>query len=422
MKRILIYLLGPTLIAGMLFGCSFDGGGAAKTTIEMVSYKIEAVAILEEFEKDFNRENPDLNLVIETPREAVTVIKTRLIKEDAPDIIGIGGENFFSILVDTGVLADISDYKKMDTVKQRYLDIDKELEIVPQDGVYGLPYVANASGILYNETIFEENGWDVPTTWDELMSLCEMMESAGIAPFTLGHKDSWTTLAPWNALAVSLTSPDLITQVNLGNDSFANHYGAIALKQQQLLQYSDNDPFAYGYIDACTAFARGQSAMLPLGSYSIPQIKSVNPDIEIGSFVMPASNDSSSNLLNSGIDLQFCVMESSTNKEACYRVLEFFQRDENIQKYVDNQIAIPCQNGDFELNEALDGMKYYIDSGLLMDYPDHRYPSELGADALIQTYLLNGDLDSFLSTFDADWLRFNRDNIAKLKDYYNDNQ
>ncbi len=419
MKKILIFLLGPTLIAGMLFGCSLDDGGAVKTTIEMVSYKIEAVAIFEEFEREFNRENPDLNLVIETPREAVTVIKTRLIKEDAPDIIGIGGDNFFSILVDTGVVADISEYDEINTVKQRYLDIDKELEIVPQAGVYGLPYAANASGILYNKAIFEENDWEIPTTWDDLMTLCEVMEEAGVAPFTLGHKDSWTTLAPWNALAVSMTSPDLITEVNLGNDSFTNHYGEIALKQQQLLQYSKNDPFAFGYIDACAAFARGKSAMLPLGSYAIPQIKSVNPEIQIGSMVMPANNDSSANLLNSGIDLQFCVMQSSKHKEACYRVLEFFQRDDNVQKYVENQIAVPCKEGEFMLNESLDGLIDHIDSGMLMDYPDHRYPSELGADALIQTFLIDGDLDSFLSTFDADWLRFNRDNIAKLEEYYN---
>ncbi len=43
-------------------------------------------------------------------------------------------------------------------------------------------------------------------------------------------------------------------------------------------------PYAYGYNDACTAFARGESAMYPIGSYAIPQIKSVNPDMNIGSF------------------------------------------------------------------------------------------------------------------------------------------
>lgn len=46
--------------------------------------------------------------------------------------------------------------------------MDKELEFIPKDGTYALPYVANAAGILYNKDLFEENGWKVPTTWQEL--------------------------------------------------------------------------------------------------------------------------------------------------------------------------------------------------------------------------------------------------------------
>ena len=39
------------------------------------------------------------------------------------------------------------------------------------------------------------------------------------------------------------------------------------------------------------AFARGESAMYPIGSYAIPQIKSVNPDMNIGSFTFPANDE-----------------------------------------------------------------------------------------------------------------------------------
>lgn len=58
--------------------------------------------------------------------------------------------------------------------------------------------------------------------------------------------------------------------------------------------------------------------MYPIGSYAIPQIQSVNPDMDIDSFVTPASNDPSENKLNSGVDLQFCVMVDCENKEAAY--------------------------------------------------------------------------------------------------------
>ena len=47
--------------------------------------------------------------------------------------------------------------------------------------------------------------------------------------------------------------------------------------------------------------------MFVIGSYAVPQIQSVNPDINIDTFVFPASNQAEENVLNSGIDLQFCV-------------------------------------------------------------------------------------------------------------------
>lgn len=62
-----------------------------------------------------------------------------------------------------------------------------------------------------------------------------------------------------------------------------------------------------------------------------PQILSVNPDMNIDSFVMPANDEADGNTLNSGIDLGFCVTAACENKEAAYEVLDFLLEDENIQ-------------------------------------------------------------------------------------------
>ena len=39
----------------------------------------------------------------------------------------------------------------------------------------------------------------------------------------------------------------------------------------------------------------------------------------------------------------------------------------------------------------LDGMKEYIEAGKMTDYQDHYYPTEMAVDAMIQTYLMDGD-------------------------------
>ena len=123
------------------------------------------------------------------------------------------------------------------------------------------------------------------------------------------------------------------------------------------------------------------------------------------------------NYLTSGIDLQFCIMEDCENKEAAYEVLRFLLEDENVQAYMDNQNAVPCKKGDFTLVSMLDGMKEYIKEGKVMDFQDHFYPAEMAAEALIQTYLLDGDTDKFLKRFDAEWARYNRDLIKKVQKY-----
>ena len=397
-------------------GCG-NSAGDGKVEVEIVQYKPEAANYFTAVEEEFNATHDDIRLKISSPNDAMTILKTRFIREDYPDIIGIGGDINYSYFMDAQILEDISDYEGLANINQGYLEIDEALKFVPIEGTYAVPYVANAAGILYNRDMFEEHGWTIPTTWDELLTLCDTIQGEGIQPFYFGFKDTWTCLAPWNAMAVDLAPADASKQVNRVETTFAKEYREVSEKYLELLQYGPEDPFAYGYNDACTAFARGESAMYPIGSYAAPQILSVNPDLNLDSFVMPANDAADGNTLNSGIDLQFCVTAGCKNKEAVYEVLDFLYEDENIQKYIDAQTAIPCKDGDFTLPSILDGMTDYITSGNMTDYQDHYYPSEMAVDAQIQTFLLNQDVDAFLEKFDKDWLRYNRDIIRLVQDY-----
>ena len=417
MKRFLCLVLSVLMTAALLLsGCqkSVDTG---KTEIEIVQYKPEAVKTFEKIEANFNATHDDIHLTISSPNDATTILKTRFIREDYPDIIGIGGDVNYSNFVDAGILMDISDYDGLKNVKQSYLDILEGLEFVPTEGVFGMPYAANAAGILYNKAMFQEHGWTLPTNWNELITLCDTIKKAGILPFYFGMKDTWTCLAPWNALCVDLAPADICQQVNEGKATFTAAYKEVAEKMMQLLPYGEEGVVAYGYNDACTAFANGESAMYTIGSYAVPQILSVNPDMEIGSFVMPGNDDSDKQYLNSGVDLQFCVTSECPNKEAAYEVLRYLQEPANVQLYIDDQTSVPCENGDFEIPAVLDDMKYYIDNDKMVDYQDHHYPSEMSVDAIIQTMVINGDIDAFLAKFDKDWVRYNRDIIRKVQAY-----
>lgn len=419
MKRknaISLVLAVAMLTAAILPGCG-AGEDSGKTEIEILQYKPEAASYFDKVGEEFNASHDDIHLTISSPNDASTIMRTRFVRNDYPDIIGIGGDINYSYYVDADILADVSDYPGMADIKDSYVDILEALEITPKEGTYGVPYVANAAGILYNKDMFEEHGWEIPETWSELIDLCEEIQSEGILPFYFGFRDTWTCLAPWNSLAVALAPADTCKQVNAGETTFTDEYRETAEKCLELVSYGPEDPFAYGYNDACTAFANGESAMYPIGSYAVPQILSVNPDMNIDSFVTPGNDDALKNTLNSGVDLMFAVTEACENKEAAYEVLDFLLENENVQAYIDDQNAVPCKEGNFELAPMLDGMTPFIESGNMTDYQDHYYPSEMAVDAQIQTFLINKDVDAFLVKFDKDWQRYNRDIIRAVQEY-----
>ena len=413
---VLLVLAMAVSICFSLTGCgSSETDG--KTVVTMIQYKQEALDIFQQFQDKFNASHSDIYLKIESPSDAMTILKTRLIREDPPDIFGFGGDVNYSNFVDAGILADLSDFEGLSKVNPSYIDMLESLEYIPTDGVFAVPYMANAAGILYNKDMFEEHGWDIPECWDELIALCEQIRSEGILPMYFGYKDTWTTLAPWNAIAVELAPADVCYQVNQGLTTFTEEYGVVAEKEYSLLQYGESGPFAYGYNDACIEFANGGCAMYTIGSYAVPQILSSNPDMNIGSFVMPAADKEEDLVLNSGVDLLFAVSESSSHKAEALEVLSFLLEDENIQAYLDAQNAVPCVTGDFETSSVLELMMPYIEAGRMTDFQDHHYPSEMSVDGMIQTYLIDGDLDAFLSKFDSYWVRYNKDIIRKVQEY-----
>lgn len=86
------------MASAVLQGCQ-QNSKSGKVEIELVQYKPEAVDIFEQLEKEFNETHDDIHLKISSPNDATTILKTRFIREDYPDIIGIGEISIIRILL-----------------------------------------------------------------------------------------------------------------------------------------------------------------------------------------------------------------------------------------------------------------------------------------------------------------------------------
>ena len=52
-----------------------------------------------------------------------------------------------------------------------------------EEHYYKVCWTQGAGGILYNMDMFEENGWEVPETYDDLVKLCKTINDAGLVAF-----------------------------------------------------------------------------------------------------------------------------------------------------------------------------------------------------------------------------------------------
>ena len=48
--------------------------------------------------------------------------------------------------------------------------------------------------MLYNKQVFKDNNLEVPTTWDEFISVCDTLKGNDITPIAFGNSQNWYTM------------------------------------------------------------------------------------------------------------------------------------------------------------------------------------------------------------------------------------
>lgn len=361
---------------------AFSFAAQAATKVELFSTKPESVATFDKLIAQFEAENPGIDIEQVQLPEPDTVLKTRLVKNRLPDIIAANGNAQYGELARAGVLHDFNGSDRVGRVHEAYIQMVGDLARI--EGVYGMPYATNANTVLYNKKLFEERGYQVPETWDAFIDLAEQIKANDETPFYLTLKDAWTAMVPFNALAANLQGEGFIQQRLEGEARFSNHYQEVAKRMKTLLDFGHNDNFGKGYDDGNRAFANGEALMLLQGVWAIPAVTAANPDIEVGVFTLPATNNPAGNKLVSGVDVMFSVSESSRNKEAALAFIDFMMRPENAQLYIDEQKAFSAVKGVIQGDPVFEGIAENFEEGRITSFPDHYFPPGMQAANLVQ--------------------------------------
>lgn len=391
-KKLICTLMAGALLVGTVTGCgsSSEGESSAKgTELELFSSKAENKDILQKLVDKFNETHKDVTIKITAPADAGTVLKTRMAKNDMPDIVMMGGDNNYTEVESAGMLVDLSDQDYISNIQDSYMQMVYDVNKDKEEKAYGVPYATNASGVIYNVDKFEELGLEIPKTWDEFIDVLDQIKDAGEQPLLMTYKDAWTSLCPWNSMAPDLQPEGFTDDRKEGKTTFVGTHEEIVEKYLTLLDYAQDDFMGLTYDDGNKAFANGDSVMIINGNWAINQYKSANADLNVNMFALPASNDESKNYVTSGVDVLLGVCKDSANEDMAKEFVSFMMEPENAQTYIDDQFAFSAIKGVEQNNETVAGVKEDIANGKVANFPDHYYPSGFDLSALISEMCLN---------------------------------
>lgn len=145
MKKILAFVLIATLAFSMA-ACATSSG---TMEIYFLNFKPEIAEVYDKIAADYEKETGvKVRVVTAASGTYETTLKSEIAKKDAPTIFQINGPVGFQEWKD--YCADLKNTKLYS-----YLS-DKSLAITEGDGVYGIPYVVEGYGIIYNNAIMEK--------------------------------------------------------------------------------------------------------------------------------------------------------------------------------------------------------------------------------------------------------------------------
>lgn len=401
--RIVARLLVAGLAASTLASCADGTGG--RTEITFFQFKPEAVDYFEQRAAEFEAENPDIDVIVDNVPDPETALRTRLVKNDVPDVLTLNGNATFGELASAGIFENFAGDPLLDDLNEGYVEILQDLGASEEGAVNGIPFAANASGVLYNVELFEQQGVEVPQTWDELIAAAQTFQAAGITPFYAMLGDAWTAQAPLAPLTAQTVPEGFFEARFAGETTFADGWREAAEKELELFEYTQPNPAGFGYQEGTVAFAAGESAMLLLGSYAVPQIRSFEPDFTVGSFALPATNDPAETRLVSGVDVLITAGAAGAHPEESRRFIEFLMQPEVVLDYAEQQVAIPALEGATNPDPALAGIQPYIEQERLVGFDDHQFIPAIPLGPLLQQLLIDEDPDAFLDGLDDSWDR-----------------
>ncbi|MFJ3445735.1 ABC transporter substrate-binding protein [Streptomyces sp. NPDC086081] len=374
--------LAVTGATALLAGCTFADTTDHDTAVTVMASNTDKAAMTSVIAA-FQRHNPDIRIKvsfadINTLQKA---IPHKLRTDKAPDIFtvwpGSGNPASVATLERDNLLEELNLRPFSRTVPQGVKPVTDVLGIT-----YVVPMSFSAIGAIYSQQTLDKIGGSAPTTWSELLHLCDTAEQHGKVLFALGNATPWVTqLVTYALVATTVYSdqPDFDEQMALGKQTFAESGWRTAL--EKYLQMNDRgcfsrQPLDTTYEDAVEQVAEGRAVGMVQVASTLSVLQATAPNLHLRMDALPATDDPEQTRMPGAVSAAYGLNTNTPHREAAMKFIDFLGSVEGQNLYNRTGATIPAlPNDSFDVSRVVKEVAERQKAATTVPFMDQRWPN-----------------------------------------------
>ena len=316
---------------------------------------------------------------------------------------------------DQGLLTPIDDVWEQigpnmsDAMRAASTGNDGKMYFVP---IYNYPWV-----VMYRKSLFEANGYTVPTTWEEFTALGDQMKADGLIPLALGDRDGWPAQGTFDILNMRLNGYQFHIDLLSGKEKWTDaRTKAVFEKWRELIPYYNEGAIGLTWQEAAQLLTSPTptAGMYFLGTFAGQQAPddTVRADLDFFPFPTLGTEFDAELGIDAPID-GFLLSKAPRNLDAAKKLIGCFGTAEAQKVYLDldpNNVAAasnadtsnytPFQQKSAEIIAGSQAIAQFLDRDTI---PAFAGPT--GMQERLQAFLgdPDQDLDAYLASIQEIW-------------------
>jgi len=278
----------------------------------------------------FNESQGEYELTVEYRASVDNDIAVALSGGEGPDIVYGSGPAFVAGYATEGLFLNLDEYSEAYGWKDRVLN--PCYEICTIDGsLYSIPGGLTSTGVFYNKKVLEDNGWEIPETYEQVVEIMEQAMEKGLYAGLTGAKDwRYTNEMYVGMMLTHVAGSEAMYNVLTGNQKWNSTEIAEAMKVlddwYQNGYLAGDDYWNLDFNEAASMFANEQAPFF-FGAFNVFQfIKNVATEEQcnnIGYIPLPNYDDSGNQTTSLGAICSFSINANCKNPAGAAQVLDF---------------------------------------------------------------------------------------------------